>query len=248
MKLAKSLFIIAFNSLPFVVQKYLLKLKLIKNRVRYSFEYTFQKLIIDNDFTFILIGANDGLSFDDLFKHLNPNKTKGILIEPSTKYFKLLKSNLSSFNNIIFLNLALFKERSIVKLFQVNEFGLAKLPEWGRGIGSFSKEHLLKFNIEDSDIEELEVQSIPFMEVLETYPSYYKVDYLQIDTEGYDAEIIKMIDFKKFRAKLIKFESINLKLKELSELEQLFKNEKYHFFKGNEDSYAVHHSIKPIFK
>ncbi|WP_186299975.1 FkbM family methyltransferase [Algoriphagus algorifonticola] len=248
MKLAKNLFIKAFNSLPFVVQKYLITLNLIKKRIRFSFEKTLQKLIIDKEFRLILIGANDGLSFDDLFKHLNPNKTSGILVEPSPKYYQLLKSNLSSFNNIIFLNLALYKERSMVKLFQLNEYGLVKLPEWGRGIGSFSKEHLLKFNIEDSDIEILEVQSIPFMGILETYPSYYKVDYLQIDTEGYDAEIIKMIDFNKFHVKLIKFESINLKKGDIKELEQLFKKAEYQFFKGKEDSYAVHHSIKPIFK
>ncbi|WP_175606635.1 FkbM family methyltransferase [Belliella pelovolcani] len=249
MKLAKKLFVKTFTCLPRVIQKYLLTINLINKRVRFSYESTLQKLIgKKSSFRFILIGANDGLSFDDLFDYLDPIKTAGILVEPSPKYFQLLKSNLSSFNKIIFLNIALFKERSLIKLYELNEFGLAKLPEWGRGIGSFSKEHLLKFGVDNSDIKELEVQTLPFMEILKSYPEFHQVDYLQIDTEGYDAEIIKMIDFKKFHVKLIKFESINLKKGDMKELEQQFKKAKYQFFKGKEDSYAVHNSIKTIFK
>lgn len=38
----------------------------------------------------------------------------------------------------------------------------------------------------------------------------FGLDYLQIDTEGFDDEIIKMIDFSIIKPKLIKFELVHL--------------------------------------
>lgn len=38
------------------------------------------------------------------------------------------------------------------------------------------------------------------------YHSFYDVDVLQIDTEGFDAEIFKQLDFKKCNPSIIKLE------------------------------------------
>lgn len=216
--------------------------------MKFDFTATFGKLHAKVIFKMILVGANDGLSFDNLFQLLDPKKTNGLIIEPSPKYFEMLQYNLSHFVGLKFLNFALFKNRKSVSLFQLNNKGLNSLPEWGRGIGSFSKKHLLKFGIEEDCIEEIQVEGIPFMDVIKPFEEFKSIDYLQIDTEGYDAEIIKMIDFNNFKVKLIKFESANLKKDELSGLEELFLINDFNFFKGREDSFALHKSIKPIYK
>ena len=50
------------------------------------------------------------------------------------------------------------------------------------------------------------------------------LDYLQIDTEGFDFQILKMIDFKAISPKLIRFEYANLSESELSESKEILKN------------------------
>jgi FkbM family methyltransferase len=248
MKFTRRLLLVILNNSPALFQGILESFSLVKTRIRFDFETLQTKIMNKNSFSLILIGANDGISFDYLFEKLDPLKTKGLVIEPSPKYFQSLNKNLSEFRGLSFLNYALYKESSSVSLFQLNENGLAKLPEWGRGIGSFSKDHLLKFSIEEDDLEELKVEGIPFMDIIENHPEFQQVDYLQIDTEGYDAEIIKMIDFKKFEAKMIKFESINLKEEEFKKVEEIFLRNNYRFFKGKEDSFALHKTVKPLFK
>jgi hypothetical protein len=52
----------------------------------------------------------------------------------------------------------------------------------------------------------LEVPSMTFNELCAKY-GVMDVHYLQIDTEGYDAEIIKAIDFKKINIDIIKYEN-----------------------------------------
>lgn len=248
MKLIKKLFISLFNQIPYQAQVKLRALGFINKRLLFDFESTFLKLELNKKCKLIVIGANDGVSFDNLFQKLNPDKTIGLVIEPSPYYFELLKKNLDAFKKLTFLNYALFKESKMVSLYQLNKKGLVKLPDWGRGIGSFAKEHLMKFGIEENDLEELNVIGKSFTEIINDFPEFMNIDYLQIDTEGYDAEIIKMIDFHKFQTKLIKFESINLKNDELTELKLIFKNAGYQFFKGKEDSYALHQSVKPKYK
>ena len=58
----------------------------------------------------IIIGANDGLSFDDLFEDFNPKLTKGILIEPSSRYFNKLLNNIQDFPNLKAVKVALANE------------------------------------------------------------------------------------------------------------------------------------------
>ena len=50
------------------------------------------------------------------------------------------------------------------------------------------------------------------------------LDYLQIDTEGYDVEILKMIDFNIIMPKLIRFECSNLKKSELETAKKYYPN------------------------
>ena len=71
-----------------------------------------------------------------------------------------------------------------------------KLPDYAKGVASFNKNHLLKFKIPDESIIEEDVECIS-MDSLFRNLEIDRLDLLQIDTEGYDAEIIREIDFKK---------------------------------------------------
>jgi len=186
-----------------------------------TFSVNFPKKI---KFKFIQIGGNDGKSFDDLYFRILERESEGIILEPSKKYFSELKNTYKNLPSLILLQNAIFEKDANVKLYEINELGLSKLPKYAKGIGSFNKDHLIKEGVQESEIDCIEVVGITFKSLLQTYPNFEEVNYLQIDTEGYDFEILKMIDFKKFKTSIIKFEILNLssgdKKKALDLLEQ----------------------------
>ena len=53
------------------------------------------------------------------------------------------------------------------------------------------------------------VQGIPLMEIISNN-KYKEVDLLQIDTEGYDEDVIFMFDFEKYHPFLVQYEHVHL--------------------------------------
>lgn len=246
MKAIRVLAIFFLNWLPKNIKWQLLKIRFFKKRLRICFEKTRRNCLFPNG-TILVIGGNDGLSFDNLFQQIRYSEIKGLVLEPSQKYFNLLKSNLKHFPNLILLPIGLHKTGSILPLYQLNEQGLKKMPNWGQGLGSFSKDHLLKFDcLSESDLEVEWVQAKSFMQVVEEN-NLRLVDYLQIDTEGFDGEIIKMIDFKRFGTRLLKFEWANLSFKEIEEVKSILKKEKFFLDFHGGDCLGYSQSINPWF-
>lgn len=246
MKIVRRIGIGVINKLPSILKWSLFNLSFFKKRFRIDFSKTRNSLLSKN-VKILVIGANDGLSFDDLFQSIDPREVSGAVIEPSSKYFAILQSNLKTFHKLNFVKAAIFKESKTLKLYQLNELGLKKLPDWGQGLGSFSKDHLLKFDgVKNEDIEFEYVDGIPFQRIIEKY-SLTNLDYLQIDTEGFDAEIIKMIDFGRVSLRMIKFEIKNLDKNDMDMTSCLLKKKNYHLVKMHGDMVAYSKSINPFF-
>ncbi|MBB6327818.1 FkbM family methyltransferase [Algoriphagus iocasae] len=246
MKLVRRVGIGFINKLPSSLKWSLYYLSFFKKRLRIDFTKTRNSLLSKKS-AILVIGANDGLSFDDLFGSLNSSLTTGLLLEPSSKYFSQLVKNAAHLLNLIPLKIALSSSNSSLNLYQLNEKGLKKMPEWGRGLGSFSKEHLLKYDgVSEEDIESELVEGRSFNSLIEEY-NFFAIEYLQIDTEGFDAEIIKMIDFKSFSSKLIKFEVSNINYQEILETKEILKNQNYYLIRQGGDMIAYSKNINPIF-
>lgn len=246
MKIVRRIGIGVINKLPSILKWSLFNFPFFKKRLRIDFSKTRNSLLAKKA-KILVIGANDGLSFDDLFQSIDPMQVSGAVVEPSSKYFAILQSNLKAFQNLKFVKAAIYKESKMLKLYQLNELGLKKLPDWGQGLGSFSKDYLLKFEkIKKEDIEFEYVNGIPFKTIIEKY-SLNTLDYLQIDTEGFDAEIIKMIDFGKVSLRMIKFEIKYLEPNEMDSITNLFKVYNYHFVKMHGDMVAYSKSINLFF-
>lgn len=238
--------IIIINFLPKNLKWKLFSFSFFGKRLRIDF-LTTRSTLLSKSSIIIVIGANDGLSFDNLFQSLEPQKVSGLVIEPSTKYFDSLKKNLKDFKNIQFLKQAISSKNEQLKLFQLNDSGLNKMPDWGKGIGSFRKDHLLQYHqLNESDIEFEHVNGITFKTLLEKY-LLSEIDYLQIDTEGFDAEIIKMIDFNLFYPRMIKFEIANLRVNEILDVINILKNYKFIPLKLKGDMIAYSQAVNPFF-
>jgi len=82
------------------------------------------------------------------------------------------------------------------------------------------------------------VSSITLHELL-TKHAVKKVDILQIDTEGYDFEILKTIDYSQIRPKIIVYEHKHLSTKILKESLKLLRRSDYQLYRDKTDILAI---------
>ena len=165
-----------------------------------------------NNFDLVVIGAHHGFWLENDIKKCS---NKILLIEPVKYNFDQLKNRFKNYKNITFENIAIGEKNELIDFFHVLESSVDKLKKhWASGIGSFSKEHILKhktkrFQITEKDIKCIKVKSITFNKLIEKYKIEY-INKLIIDTEGFDYKIIKSINFKKIFIKEIMFEKKHL--------------------------------------
>jgi FkbM family methyltransferase len=103
------------------------------------------------------------------------------------------------------VNAAIHTTEKQLDIYKVDPDYSGKLPEWVRGIASFDPEHHKAIDVPAEAIITESVRCLTFDELLSEYDVEH-IDLLQIDTEGYDAEIIKSIDFSKTKPSIIRFE------------------------------------------
>lgn len=159
------------------------------------------------DINFIQIGGNDGINFDPLYHFiiLNKSKISGYVLEPVKDYFNELVNNYKDLPLIKPLNLAIHNNQSEMVIHRVNSKNPSVLPSYAKGIASFNEAHHVSCKIPSEYMIQEKVKCIS-LENLLIEKKIGHVDLLQIDTEGYDAEIILNINFEKWKPSIINFE------------------------------------------
>jgi FkbM family methyltransferase len=204
-----------------------------------------------NNFFFVQIGACDGI-FADQFNHLvKTYNLRGILIEPQQDMYAALVRNYAGNSNLVLLNTAIGKEECIQQFYRVKNEYLNILP-YARGISSLKRdsiERAIKIYFDelfrkgeslppiDAVIESEAIQCSTLSNVLETYHVEF-LDMLLIDTEGYDFEIIKTIDFKKIKPPIIRFEHSHLSTTDTEACYDLLIRHGYLLGRGPSDTVA----------
>jgi len=161
----------------------------------------------DGELQFIQVGANDGVSYDplrSLVTHKRVNAQGGV-VEPIPRFFGLLEKNYSNYPSIKPLNIAIHNDQRSAHLYYVDEREVKDLPAWALGIASFNRSHLIRSGVPEDKIQS---QEVPCKRISEVYQDLQlsRLDLLQIDTEGYDAAIIRGLDFTQINPRIIHFE------------------------------------------
>lgn len=192
-------------------------------------------------FNFIQVGANDGISHDVLFHFVTSrSKVKGIVIEPIKDYFNELVINYLPFSEIIPVNIAIHPTLKKVELFRLDKTKEVLVPSWAKGIASLHPKHHLKSQTPTQFIVKEIADADTLMNIYEKHePHFVKVDLIQIDVEGFDWEIIKMINFKKIAPLIIKYEWVNLRKIDLILSCLYLKNRNYTIFNEGGDFVAI---------
>lgn len=215
--------------------------------------YLAQQAKSSSNFFFIQIGANDGLINDPLVHLIRKYRWNGILIEPQSFVFQEKLAPLYKNHKGIFLeNVAISKEKGSLPLHIVS----FSSKRWATGLASFVKESLIeKINNgyiaqcakqfgdtlpakREEYITQIMVPTLAFSDLFEKY-TVQKVDLLQIDTEGYDWEIIQLFPFKIFKPRIISFEIERLSDKELQDCRAFLSRLDYSFQIIDRDGLAI---------
>jgi FkbM family methyltransferase len=155
-------------------------------------------------FFFLQIGANDGVSFDWLHEFVTSNRVRGVVVEPLSDFFAELCRNYRDHPQVVPVNVAIHRTAREVDIYRVDPKAKG-LPSWTKGIASVNPDHHRKSGTGRENIIVERVRCITMQELFEQQAITH-IDYLQIDTEGYDSEILGMIDFRVFKPSIIKFE------------------------------------------
>jgi len=165
------------------------------------------------DFFFIQIGANDGFKADPIYLYVRDFGWKGIVIEPVRYLFEKLKENYKNIPGIVCENIAIGEKKEFKDFYMLKNSESKNLPLWYDEIGSFIKENVTRYKDKIKEFDKYfiseKVKCLRISSLLNKY-NIKKVDFLQIDTEGYDYEILKQIPFQKIKPSIIMFEDRHL--------------------------------------
>ena len=144
---------------------------------------------------FIEIGASDGISLSNTYLLETKYDWKGICVEPIPKQYELLIKNRP---NSICYKEAVFNESNKNLIFDI-----ANNSDMCSGISNYIDCHIELVNNNKTQII---VNTISFNDLLEKSNSPLFIEYLSLDTEGSEYEILKSVDFKKYTFGLIDVE------------------------------------------
>lgn len=200
----------SFEVMKEIIQKLLLRFgyRLNKTSTINCFEpLLYQCLNLSREFFFLQIGANDGKLADPIYNFVTENhdKLSGLAIEPMKDVFKQLCDTYKEYPNIKLANIAIHNSAKEMNLYRVDSQKASGLPAWTKGIASFNADHHKLSNTPSDAIITEKVNCVTTEELLNQFGIRH-LDLLQIDTEGYDAEIILNFDFSKVKPAIIHFE------------------------------------------
>jgi FkbM family methyltransferase len=161
---------------------------------------------------FFQIGTNNG---NDLFRELviknDPDMV--ILVEPNENLINEIKKNYKNIKNVhIYSNAIYYNDDEILELYIPAKNGIIGTRADNNIIYNDGHFSLLPMNDwgNKSDMVKITTKSITFDKICSIH-NITNIDYLQIDTEGFDSEIIQMIDFSKYKINKIRFEKWGFK-------------------------------------
>jgi FkbM family methyltransferase len=204
-----------------------------------SLEFVLAHLMLrKKEVYFIQIGANDGMKDDPLQKFVKEYGWKGILVEPIPEAFEALKENYGNNSNLKFINAAIAEENGVRTLYTFRRDTDFK---GGTLYSSFRRDVLLRNTrwVPEGaqQVVEVPVKCLSMTSLIREAEGN-AVDLLVIDTEGFDFNILKMIDFSVLSPRIIAYEHAHLSKGDMTAATDLLLAQGYRLTRDNLDTIA----------
>lgn len=132
---------------------------------------------------------------------------KGVLVEPDPDQVSVLRQK-RPLDTVVSAGISFDTQRGHAKLYQMNlpffnTFSSTQADYVLESSKSWKLEHRLTL------LREVDVPMIPINEIIEEYMEGVAPDYLSIDVEGHDLDVLKSLDLRRFKPKIICIEPSN---------------------------------------
>lgn len=188
------------------------------------------KLLEAGEFNFLQIGGYDGFENDIIRPLVLKYGLKGAIVEPQPLAFEKLKKTYAGVEGISILQRAISEKDGKEMFYSVAGCAVQQ--------ASFSKKHLIQHGIDQSEIVAQEVRCSSVMSLMEEL-NYENFDFIQIDAEGFDTDIIMSIDFDKVKPSVIRFEHAHIQDEALGKCINFLGSLGYRFISEKRDLIAV---------
>ena len=208
---------------------------------------------LKSNVTFLQVGANDGFFHDPLYKFIRRYGWKGVLLEPQQDVFiRYLQRLYKGVDGVTPVNAALDHADGYRPVYKI-AFSNSR---WATGLTTFSYD-TIRAAIDSGHVErsarrhgeslpsdreayvtEQQVKCISPETLIRTY-RLKPLDWVQIDAEGYDFEIIKMLDVGQLSPEVIVFEHTHLPEKEYQECRKHLVQNGYSLSRISENTIAL---------
>lgn len=140
---------------------------------------------------FVQVGANDGETSDSVNAFVKRGVLRSILVEPMPENFVKLERFYAGSENVHLVEAAIAWKRGRSTIHSVRDSGRWAGSAWATQLASFDREHLIRHGIAPEEIQESTVECLDLPTLLERYDAR-RIDVLQVDVEGFDAEVVRM--------------------------------------------------------
>ena len=181
---------------------------------------------------FVEFGATNGLDWSNTHLLEKHYEWKGILAEPATVWHNDLQNN----RECIIDTRCVWKESN--QQLRFNETETAYLSTIASFSGKDGHKHLRRGG------KRYEVESISLLELLQSHNAPTHIDYLSIDTEGSELEILSAFDFGQYSFSLITCEHNHTEDREkINSLLQQYEYTRIHEDISQFDDWYIHKSL-----
>lgn len=192
---------------------------------------------------FVKVGANDGLTGDpcsDIL--LADQRWKGLLIEPVPYCMDRLKSNFNDPMRFRVEQVAVDSSPGLKTFYYVSPQAAEELPGLSKyydQLGSFDRNHILKHipSLEPF-IVECEIKVTTLSDIV-ARNGVEEIHLLHVDTEGWDFEVLKTLDFTRYAPLAIFIEHIHLTEESRAQMQRLLHTNGYAVHACGRDYFAV---------
>ena len=160
----------------------------------------------------VQIGANDGISGDPLAVCFSKTRWSGLLVEPVPHLHERLVAQYRERPEVRIERAAVSTRDGDAALYRLRTVP-GQSPEWFNQLATLDREVLLKQRSSIPEIDSLVIEErVPTvrLDTLLARHGISRIDLLVIDTEGHDLEVLRSLDFARFRPTLLMFEHQHL--------------------------------------
>lgn len=210
--------------------------------------------------TFIQVGANDGFYHDPLHKFIRMYGWKGVMLEPQPSVYRNFLSKLHKKTpGVHAINAALSDRDGEQTMYKIAFSDL----RWATGLTSFRREALEKAidsghvgrlaarygeqlpSKREDYIGQEKIVSISADTLIKKY-QLKQIDWVQIDAEGFDFEIIKLLKIEQTHPRVIVYEKSHLSQEDQTACIQLLEKNGYAVTHIDENTVAMKKPLGPF--